>query len=57
MLFTFVELLRKDAEHTLMDMAQLLFSRLPQFKEDSKWAVNMKKVHMYQIYNLGLKSV
>ena len=31
----FVELLRKSAEHTLMDMVQLLFSRLPQFKEDT----------------------
>ncbi|ELU03437.1 hypothetical protein CAPTEDRAFT_227129 [Capitella teleta] len=30
------ELLRKSAEHTLMDMVQLLFSRLPQFKEDLK---------------------
>lgn len=27
------ELLRKSAEHTLMDMVQLLFSRLPQFKK------------------------
>ena len=38
------ELLRKSAEHTLMDMVQLLFSRLPQFKEDPKWSANMKKV-------------
>ncbi|CAM1293367.1 GBF1 (predicted) [Pycnogonum litorale] len=29
------ELLRKSAEHSLMDMVQLLFSRLPQFSEDS----------------------
>ncbi|XP_072165610.1 Golgi-specific brefeldin A-resistance guanine nucleotide exchange factor 1-like [Diadema setosum] len=28
------ELLRKSAEHTLNDMVQLLFSRLPQFKEE-----------------------
>lgn len=28
------ELLRKSAEHSLMDMVQLLFSRLPQFSED-----------------------
>ena len=27
-----------------MDMVQLLFSRLPQFKEDPKWSANMKKV-------------
>ena len=40
------ELLRKSAEHTLMDMVQVLFSRLPEFKEDSKWFVNMKKVHV-----------
>uniref|UniRef100_H2ZA16 SEC7 domain-containing protein n=1 Tax=Ciona savignyi TaxID=51511 RepID=H2ZA16_CIOSA len=30
------ELLRKSAEHTLVDMVQLLFTRLPEFKEDSK---------------------
>ncbi|KAK3091515.1 hypothetical protein FSP39_020408 [Pinctada imbricata] len=40
------ELLRKSAEHTLMDMVQLLFSRLPQFKEDPKWLANMKKLKM-----------
>ncbi|KAM3913689.1 Golgi-specific brefeldin A-resistance guanine nucleotide exchange factor 1 isoform 5-T5 [Leptodactylus fuscus] len=40
------ELLRKSAEHTLVDMVQLLFSRLPQFKEESKSYVgtNMKKI-------------
>ncbi|KAF7667847.1 hypothetical protein LDENG_00040800 [Lucifuga dentata] len=39
------ELLRKSAEHTLVDMVQLLFSRLPQFKEEAKNFVgtNMKK--------------
>lgn len=41
---SFAELLRKSAEHTLMDMVQLLFSRLPQFKEDPKWATSLKKV-------------
>ncbi|XP_041364766.1 Golgi-specific brefeldin A-resistance guanine nucleotide exchange factor 1-like isoform X2 [Gigantopelta aegis] len=40
------ELLRKAAEHTLMDMVQLLFTRLPQFKEDTKWSANMKKLKM-----------
>lgn len=40
------ELLRKSAEHTLMDMVQLLFTRLPQFKEDPKWNANMKKLKM-----------
>ncbi|ERE78833.1 golgi-specific brefeldin A-resistance guanine nucleotide exchange factor 1, partial [Cricetulus griseus] len=39
------ELLRKSAEHTLVDMVQLLFTRLPQFKEEPKSYVgtNMKK--------------
>ncbi|XP_052766160.1 Golgi-specific brefeldin A-resistance guanine nucleotide exchange factor 1-like isoform X2 [Mya arenaria] len=40
------ELLRKSAEHTLMDMVQLLFTRLPQFREDPKWNANMKKLKM-----------
>ncbi|XP_052237414.1 Golgi-specific brefeldin A-resistance guanine nucleotide exchange factor 1-like isoform X1 [Dreissena polymorpha] len=40
------ELLRRSAEHTLMDMVQLLFTRLPQFKEDPKWNANMKKLKM-----------
>ncbi|XP_032397828.1 Golgi-specific brefeldin A-resistance guanine nucleotide exchange factor 1 isoform X2 [Etheostoma spectabile] len=41
------ELLRKSAEHTLVDMVQLLFSRLPQFKEEAKSyvAANMKKAY------------
>ncbi|XP_073452722.1 Golgi-specific brefeldin A-resistance guanine nucleotide exchange factor 1 isoform X4 [Aquarana catesbeiana] len=40
------ELLRKSAEHTLVDMVQLLFSRLPQFKEEAKSYVgtSMKKI-------------
>ncbi|KAM9561149.1 Golgi-specific brefeldin A-resistance guanine nucleotide exchange factor 1-like isoform 4-T5 [Salvelinus alpinus] len=40
------ELLRKSAEHTLVDMVQLLYSRLPQFKEEAKSFVgaNMKKI-------------
>ncbi|TRY65559.1 hypothetical protein DNTS_024060, partial [Danionella cerebrum] len=42
------ELLRKSAEHTLVDMVQLLFSRLPQFKEEAKsyLGTNMKKLKM-----------
>ncbi|KAG8435109.1 hypothetical protein GDO86_013165 [Hymenochirus boettgeri] len=42
------ELLRKSAEHTLVDMVQLLFSRLPQFKEKAKSYIgtNMKKLKM-----------
>ncbi|XP_048864709.1 Golgi-specific brefeldin A-resistance guanine nucleotide exchange factor 1 isoform X1 [Brienomyrus brachyistius] len=41
------ELLRKSAEHTLVDMVQQLFSRLPQFKEEAKGFVgtNMKKAY------------
>ncbi|XP_069394419.1 Golgi-specific brefeldin A-resistance guanine nucleotide exchange factor 1 isoform X2 [Paralichthys olivaceus] len=41
------DLLRKSAEHTLVDMVQLLFSRLPQFKEEAKSYVgaNMKKAY------------
>ncbi|KAM8859731.1 Golgi-specific brefeldin A-resistance guanine nucleotide exchange factor 1 isoform 2-T2 [Spinachia spinachia] len=41
------ELLRKSAEHTLVDMVQLLFSRLPQFKEEAKSFVgaSMKKAY------------
>ncbi|XP_077733962.1 Golgi-specific brefeldin A-resistance guanine nucleotide exchange factor 1 isoform X3 [Canis aureus] len=40
------ELLRKSAEHTLVDMVQLLFTRLPQFKEEPKnyMGTNMKKI-------------
>ncbi|ESO85819.1 hypothetical protein LOTGIDRAFT_130403 [Lottia gigantea] len=40
------EFLRKSAEHTLMDMVQLLFTRLPVFKEDPKWSASMKKLKM-----------
>ncbi|CAJ1057648.1 Golgi-specific brefeldin A-resistance guanine nucleotide exchange factor 1 isoform X6 [Xyrichtys novacula] len=41
------ELLRKSAEHTLVDMVQLLFSRLPQFKEEAKSYVgaNIRKAY------------
>ncbi|XP_077207241.1 Golgi-specific brefeldin A-resistance guanine nucleotide exchange factor 1 isoform X3 [Paroedura picta] len=42
------ELLRKSAEHTLIDMVQLLFTRLSQFKEEPKSYVgtNIKKLKM-----------
>ncbi|XP_069096639.1 Golgi-specific brefeldin A-resistance guanine nucleotide exchange factor 1 isoform X1 [Pleurodeles waltl] len=42
------ELLRKSAEHTLVDMVQLLFSRLSQFKEEAKSYIgtNIKKLKM-----------
>ncbi|KAJ9591988.1 hypothetical protein L9F63_001500, partial [Diploptera punctata] len=40
------ELLRRSAEHCLKDMVQLLFSRLPQFCEDLRIPVNIKKLKM-----------
>ncbi|KAF6039541.1 GBF1 [Bugula neritina] len=40
------KLLRRTADHILVELVQLLFSRLPQFKEDAKWAKNMKKLTM-----------
>ena len=47
---SFLELLRRSAENILMDMVQLLFSRLPQFKEDPKWAANAKRVNSSYFY-------
>nr|XP_039272742.1 Golgi-specific brefeldin A-resistance guanine nucleotide exchange factor 1-like isoform X2 [Styela clava] len=41
------ELLRKSAEHTLVDMVQTLFCRIPEFKEDLKGSGSMKKVQIY----------
>ncbi|XP_063968958.1 Golgi-specific brefeldin A-resistance guanine nucleotide exchange factor 1-like [Lytechinus pictus] len=38
------ELLRKSAEHTLNDMVQLLFSRLPQFKEEKLSGIRKLKM-------------
>ena len=39
------ELLRKAAEHTLIDMIQLLFSRLPQFREDvARYGASTKRL-------------
>ncbi|KAK4820908.1 hypothetical protein QYF61_008140 [Mycteria americana] len=52
------ELLRKSAEHTLVDMVQLLFTRLPQFKEEPKsyMGTNMKKISSGLLYKLELSS-
>ncbi|XP_029328209.1 Golgi-specific brefeldin A-resistance guanine nucleotide exchange factor 1 isoform X2 [Mus caroli] len=52
------ELLRKSAEHTLVDMVQLLFTRLPQFKEEPKSYVgtNMKKMSPCLLSKLELSS-
>lgn len=41
------ELLRKTAELILIDMVQLLFARLPQFKEDLKMT-SLKKVTIFK---------
>ncbi|XP_063121029.1 Golgi-specific brefeldin A-resistance guanine nucleotide exchange factor 1 isoform X7 [Rattus norvegicus] len=52
------ELLRKSAEHTLVDMVQLLFTRLPQFKEEPKSYVgtNLKKISPCLLNTLELSS-
>ncbi|XP_075790650.1 Golgi-specific brefeldin A-resistance guanine nucleotide exchange factor 1 isoform X3 [Pelodiscus sinensis] len=52
------ELLRKSAEHTLVDMVQLLFTRLPHFKEEPKSYVgaNMKKISPCLLNKLELNS-
>ncbi|XP_043838957.1 Golgi-specific brefeldin A-resistance guanine nucleotide exchange factor 1 isoform X3 [Dromiciops gliroides] len=52
------ELLRKSAEHTLVDMVQLLFTRLPQFKEEPKNYVgtSMKKISPCLLNKLELSS-
>ncbi|XP_015279786.1 PREDICTED: Golgi-specific brefeldin A-resistance guanine nucleotide exchange factor 1 isoform X2 [Gekko japonicus] len=52
------ELLRKSAEHTLVDMVQLLFTRLSQFKEEPKSYVgtNIKKISPYLLNRLELCS-
>jgi golgi-specific brefeldin A-resistance guanine nucleotide exchange factor 1 len=38
------DLLRKTAESMLVDMVQLLFARMPQFKEEFKYST-VKKVN------------
>ncbi|XP_013013698.1 Golgi-specific brefeldin A-resistance guanine nucleotide exchange factor 1 isoform X4 [Cavia porcellus] len=52
------ELLRKSAEHTLVDMVQLLFTRLPQFKEEPKnyMGTSMKKISPCLLNKLELSS-
>ena len=39
-----LELLRKTSEHVLIDMVQLLFARLPQFKDDGTSSTLTKRV-------------
>ena len=46
------ELLRKSADHTLVDMMKVLFTRLPEFKEDinkSDTASSMKKFKIHSV--------
>jgi hypothetical protein len=42
--FSYSELLRKTSEHVLIDMVQLLFARLPQFKDDVTPSTLTKRV-------------
>ncbi len=44
------ELLRKTAESMLVDMVQLLFARMPQFKEEFKYSA-VKKVNVHYLIN------
>ncbi|CAF0759689.1 unnamed protein product [Adineta steineri] len=47
------ELLRKTSEHVLIDMVQLLFARLPQFKDDGTTSVLTKRLHTRGITTTG----
>eukprot|EP00118_Oscarella_pearsei_P026459 m.309936 g.309936 ORF g.309936 m.309936 type:complete len:1642 (+) comp48637_c0_seq1:73-4998(+) len=49
------ELLRKCAEHTLVDMVQLLFQRLKHFKEDTKVSVSVD-TSMRKVLKTGMVS-
>jgi brefeldin A-resistance guanine nucleotide exchange factor 1 len=46
--FLYSELLRKTSEHVLIDMVQLLFARLPQFKDDATPSTLTKRVKQKQ---------
>ena len=51
------ELLRKAAEHTLVDMIQLLFSRLPHFHEDiARYGASTKRLKIGDRERTGGKS-
>ncbi|KYM98687.1 Golgi-specific brefeldin A-resistance guanine nucleotide exchange factor 1 [Cyphomyrmex costatus] len=45
------EILRKTAEHCLKDMVQHLFTKLPQFVDDTRVLPNMKKMRTNSIEN------
>ncbi|CAF2709471.1 unnamed protein product [Rotaria sp. Silwood2] len=47
------ELLRKTSEHVLIDMVQLLFARLPQFKDDTTSSTLTKRLHTRGITTTG----
>ncbi|CAF2138284.1 unnamed protein product [Rotaria magnacalcarata] len=48
------ELLRKTSEHVLIDMVQLLFARLPQFKDDTTSSTLTKRLHTRGITTAGI---
>nr|XP_033335671.1 Golgi-specific brefeldin A-resistance guanine nucleotide exchange factor 1 [Megalopta genalis] len=50
------ELLRKTAEHCLRDMVQHLFIRLPQFADDTRALLNMKKMRTDGMENTRSKN-
>lgn len=50
------EILRKTAEHCLRDMVQHLFTRLPQFVDDTRVLPNMKKMRTNSIENTRSKN-
>ncbi|XP_012252835.2 Golgi-specific brefeldin A-resistance guanine nucleotide exchange factor 1 isoform X2 [Athalia rosae] len=50
------ELLRRTAEHCLRDMVQHLFTRLPQFVDDTRVLLNMKKMRTNGMENTRTKN-
>lgn len=50
------ELLRRTAEHCLRDMVQHLFTRLPQFADDTRILLNMKKMRTNSMENTRSKN-
>ncbi|XP_076161643.1 sec7 domain-containing protein garz isoform X2 [Ptiloglossa arizonensis] len=50
------ELLRRTAEHCLRDMVQHLFTRLPQFVDDTRVLLNMKKMRTSNMENTRSKN-
>ncbi|XP_025992136.2 Golgi-specific brefeldin A-resistance guanine nucleotide exchange factor 1 [Solenopsis invicta] len=50
------EILRKTAEHCLRDMVQHLFTRLPQFVDDTRVLLNMKKMRTNNMENTRSKN-